>query len=562
MPSVDLAETSQFPRVSLDARRALLDDEDVEWPEFSEPLELEDPEPEEPWLDETEESESDATDDTESDETDDTEEIDTAEWDESGQEEPEPAATTRRSSSRHPVRRWLMLFVIVVALVAGSVKGLTWWGQQQSWQIPAAASSSVPADLFAPANPVSPAPVEPAPTPHPSAACIASILKAVPSGKDTLTGQVRDVASGDVLWSRSPAKLQEPASNEKLLTTLALADALGPAIWSTTFKTSVVAGSGNRIYLVGSGDPYLPSTRASAKLGQPATLNDLAAATAKALLAKGQKRINLSFDDTAFTGPSWNPGWQPSDVSEVTRTSALWVDQGKKVNKAGDTPGIGSAKPAVAAAQIFAKQLKAHGVTVASVAGSGSKSPQSGVTLASIDSMPVMDIISHTLELSDNSAAEVLLRQVAIARGKPGSFQNGANAVASWLKGLGLSVPGLRIVDGSGLSWTNQVPAQTLAGLVAWAGKSSGPAREVLTHMPVAAVSGTLSHRFTSSAAGGGRGWVRAKTGSLSGVSTLSGYTVTARGQVLAFSFMINKAKYAETDWLDRLASALTTSKC
>jgi len=458
----------------------------------------------------------------------------------------------------------LALFVVVMVLIVGLIAGLAWWSDQQAWQLPAA-SPSVPAGLFMTSENPPPASTEPSPAPSPSATCVAAILNKVPSDKDKLTGQVRDIDSGAILWSRSPAKLQEPASNEKLLTTLALADALGPAMWAKTFKTSVVAGKGGRIYLVGGGDPYLPSTKATAKLGQPATLNDLAAATAKALLDSGTKSVRLGFDDTAFTGPSWNPGWQPSDVSEVTRSSALWVDQGKKVNKAGDTPGIGAAKPALAAAKVFAKQLKAHGVSIKSVDSSGTKAPSDGATLASIDSLPVMDIIGHTLELSDNSAAEVLLRQVAIANGLPGSFQNGTKAVTNWLKQLGLSVPGLRIVDGSGLSWTNQVPAQTLAGVIAWAAKSDGPAREVLTHMPVAYVSGTLRQRFTASATAGGRGWVRAKTGSLSDVYTLTGYTVTTSGQLLAFSFMINQSTQgygASTNWLDRLASALTTSKC
>jgi len=351
----------------------------------------------------------------------------------------------------------------------------------------------------------------------------------------------------------------------KVLTSLALADAMGPGALDATFTTAVVSSGSNRIVLVGGGDPYLASSSKTAKLGQPATLDDLAAKTAQALLAQGHAKVALDYDISAFSGPSWSSKWPALYDNEVTTVEALWADQGRIPASNGKQPSVPSKTPAADAVKLFAQQLKAHGVTVTSVATKPTTAPGGAAVVASIESLPLREIIRHTLMISDNTAAEVLLRHVAIAKGKPGSFADGTAAVVSWLNGIGLDLPGLRIEDGSGLSRTNEVPASVLAGAVAWAGATDGPAREVLTLMPVASVSGSLLNRFQSSAASGGRGWVHAKTGTLSYVATLTGYTVTDQGQVLAFTFMIDDSPQSlatRTGWLDQLAATLTTAHC
>lgn len=466
------------------------------------------------------------------------------------------------ASRQHPVRHWVVLFVIVLALVAGSAGAVGALAVRQQWAVPAG-PSTVPASVFVASTTAATTPT-PSP-PAPNAKCLATALNAVRyTGKGVVTGQVRAVGSGAVLWGRDASKPLMPASNEKLLTAFALVTAMGPGALTATFATSVVSAAPGRITLIGGGDPYLASTKKTATIGQPATLDDLAIATATALKSQGLTSVTLGFDDSAFAGPAWLSSWQAADVSEVTRISALWVDEGRTPTKK-TTPHIATTTPAWDAAKLFAAALKAHGISVTAVDKQAKPAPSQAAPVASIESLPLGDIIAHALLTSDNSATEVLLRHLAIAIGQPGSFDAGAAAVRAWVESAGLPLAGLRIVDGSGLSRANAVPADVLAGAVAWAGASDGPAREVLTRLPVAFVSGTLVGRFKTADVAGARGWVHAKTGSLSGVSTLSGYTVTTSGQVLAFSFMVNNDTSGAPDmhtWLDQMAAAATTAKC
>ena len=452
----------------------------------------------------------------------------------------------------------ILAFFMVLALPAVAVGGMA---ITQRWIVPEASQTVAPSVFITPTP--KPLPIPDAADPAPQ--CLADALGQVKAQSGTMTGQVRGVPSDAVLWDNNANKPQQPASNEKLLTALALVDALGAGALETTYTTSVVTPSNNRIILVGGGDPYLASSSKTAKLGQPATLADLAKSTAQALQASGQTSVSLGFDASAFTGPSWNPNWHADDNVDVTDVSALWADQGRTPASNGTVPHVGSKTPAADAAKLFAAQLKTQGIKVTSVDNTSSAAPAGAKVVASIQSLPLRAILSHALLVSDNSAMEVLLRHLAITDGKPATFKDGAAAVESWLVGLGLGAPGLNIDDGCGLARSNEVPAATLAGAVAWAGAQEGPVREVLTLLPVAGVSGSLSARFQVTASAGARGLVRAKTGTLNNVSTLTGYTVTDQGQVLAFTFMIGNSPQATSDrtgWLDKLAATLTTSRC
>jgi len=466
--------------------------------------------------------------------------------------------------------RWIVLLCVFVALVVAGVVGVSRIMSWQGWMASAGASTVDPSVFGAQqpsASSASPA-AAPTPAPDPVAACLASALNAVPpTGTGTLTGEVIGLQSGAVLWDDGAAKPRIPASGEKLLTSLALVDTLGPDALATTYKTTVVAGADDKIVLVGGGDPLLASTTATATLGQPQTLADLAAATAKALLAAGRTSVSLGFDDTAFTGPDWQPTWDPGYVYDVTRISALWVDEGLTPLPATTPEGSGtrSQTPALSAAEVFASQLKADGVDVTAVDSSAAAAPSGAAVLASIDSLTLGDIIKHTLLISDNSVAEVLLRHLAIAKGLSGSFDDGAKALMDWLSANHLSQPDLTIVDGSGLSRQNAVPAATLAGAVAWATAKGGAAATVVSRLPVSGYSGTLTSRFLGADASGARGFVHAKTGSMDNVSSLTGYTVTAKGQWLAFSVIVNDgpvSQWTMQTWLDQVVATMTTSQC
>ena len=139
-----------------------------------------------------------------------------------------------------------------------------------------------------------------------------------------------------------------PASVTKLLTTTAALSVLGP---ETRFTTRVVAGGKKRIVLVGGGDPFLASKPLPAAYPEHADLRTLAAQTAAALRQQGRTSVQLGYDDSFFSEPSFNPAWPAHYLPEhvVSRVTALWVDEGR--------PAVGSGRvddPSLYAAQTFA----------------------------------------------------------------------------------------------------------------------------------------------------------------------------------------------------------------
>jgi serine-type D-Ala-D-Ala carboxypeptidase/endopeptidase (penicillin-binding protein 4) len=177
----------------------------------------------------------------------------------------------------------------------------------------------------------------------------------------------------------------------------------------------------------------------------------------------------------------------------------------------------------------------------------------------------VATLVEQMLQDSDNVIAEVLARQVAIADNQPPSFVGAAAAVAATDSGLGVEV-GAGMVDASGLSALDRVPAAALAAaLMAAVGTAHPALHAILAGLPVAGWDGTLSDRFTA-ATDPGRGIVRAKTGTLSdqGVSTEAGVVTDADGRLLVFVFVANGAPEVDASRaaLDSLASTLATCGC
>jgi len=353
-----------------------------------------------------------------------------------------------------------------------------------------------------------------------------------------------------------------PASSLKLLTTTAALEAVGPA---TSFDTSVVAGATARdIVLVGGGDPYLASKPDPSGEAYPprADLVTLARRTAAALRGDGITGVRLSYDDSLFTGPTASPHW-PDDYlpdSVVTPISALWVDHGLEAD------GFHRVKdPARQAALVFAAALARAGIKPL---GTPTRRPASAgaARIASVQGATLDQVVQEILEVSDNEGAEVLLRQVGLAVEGEGSFSAGVRAVRSTLAGLGVDVTGLQSYDGSGLSRDDRLSARTLLGVLTVAASSAHPElRAVIEGLPVAAFSGSLEDRFAEGSAAG-RGWVRAKTGTLTGISALAGLAQDADGVLLSFVIVADRIDPLDTEEaraaLDRAASALAACHC
>jgi D-alanyl-D-alanine carboxypeptidase/D-alanyl-D-alanine-endopeptidase (penicillin-binding protein 4) len=395
--------------------------------------------------------------------------------------------------------------------------------------------------------------------PPPNPGKLAARIKAVhvKDLKGQYSGAVVDLGSGRVLFAHNAKTGFIPASTMKLLTSASALSVLGP---DHTFKTSVVSTKARQIVLVGGGDPYLARKTRSGEYPRRASLADLARLTAARLKADKITKVSLGYDSSLFPGPAWNPVWPDGYGDQVTRTSALWVDEGR-LN--GGSPGPRWRDPAKNAGSSFAVALRKRGIAVTAVAPA--RATRSAKPVASVRSMPLERIVERLLLASDNDAAETLLRQVAIGTGRPGTAADGVKAVRSTLTRLGAWDAGTRISDGSGLARQTRVSADTMVKVLRLAAQDRHPElRAVVTGLAVAGVEGSLRTRFFDEQSLAGRGVVRGKTGTLRKVHTLAGMVRTADGSVLVFAFLINNPKneYAATVWLDRVTTAIGTCGC
>jgi len=416
---------------------------------------------------------------------------------------------------------------------------------------PVAASPSAPAvTIPLPGATLPPAapevlPVLGADAPVPVAARVATLLAPLvgsPALGRSVSAEVVDVATGTTLFARTPARAAVPASATKILTAAAALGALGP---HATLPTRAVTGArAGEIVLVGGGDVMLaPGAGDPSAVQGHAGLGDLADATAASLRRRTATSVTLRLDDTLFTGPAVNPAWQHGDVGGgfVAPVQAVEVTVG--VTRPGHPPKPGLpaprvADPALAAARAFAVLLRARGIAVAPTVTRGA-APAGAELLGEVRSAPVADLVEHDLTDSDNTTAEVLARLVAIAETRPATFTGAGQAVLTRIAALGVPVTGARLAGGSGLGTHTAIPAHTIVRLLVVAADPDHPElRPLLTGLPVAGASGTLADRFAGPALSRGAGAVRAKTGTLTGVSALAGTVVDADGRLLAFAVL------------------------
>ena len=389
-------------------------------------------------------------------------------------------------------------------------------------------------------------------------ASLASRINAVPQQFNGASAAlVLDTQQGGVLYARNPAAMMIPASNLKTLTMLA---ALSAIPGETRVSTTVTSPQPGVLVLRGGGDPYLRSTPAGSDVPWATTL-ELARRTAAALKAAGTTSVTVGYDQTLFAGPDWAPTWPAGYVDQVTRISALTVDGGMTRGADGRiTSTVRTRTPALTAATVFANQLKAEGITVTGQVGSR---PSGGAALAAVESLPLEQVAALAMVASDNTATEVMLRHLALARGKPGSFAGGVEALQQVLTELKVWRTGASVHDGSGLSRSNLVNAEMLGS--AWRTiATTERLRTLVTATPVAGVSGTLRDRFLVEAAAPGRGRVHAKTGTLSEVSSLSGWTVTDSGQGVIIVLLVNQSRndWFARAWIDTVAAVVTDCGC
>lgn len=435
----------------------------------------------------------------------------------------------------------------------------------------------------------------------------------------TVGVEVRDAADGAVVYSRNATQRLVPASNNKVLTSVAALEALGADHRFTTsvlstgrLRGSVLTGD---LYLRGGGDPTLLA----------ADYDGLAATVAQLGIRLVTGR--LVADDTWFDANRHGRDWAIDDEpqSYAAPISALTVapdtdyDPGAVVVEArpgaaagrlaavsvvpavgdvtlvnrattgpagtantltftrehgtntfvvaGSTP-VGAAvsrdymaveNPTSYAATIFREALKRHGVHIGGSTGYGA-TPTGATVRAERASMTLGQLLVPFLKLSNNMHAEVLMKAMGRAASGQGSWAAGIAAAQAALTALGVDMTVQRQVDGSGLSRQDLLTNRQLTTLLL-AARAEPWFPAWYEALPVAGVSdrmvgGTLRSRMVGTPAAGN---VHAKTGTLTGVSALSGYVTDATGRKLVFSMINNNSLGGVAALTDAVAVALAS---
>ncbi len=419
-------------------------------------------------------------------------------------------------------------------------------------------------------------------------------LLATPLFKQTQVGlKIFSLNKNRVLYARNSSLLLNPASNMKLLTTALALKTLGPNFRfrtllladSTAVRDSVIDGN---LFLKGGADPDLVAEDFQDLVDQ--------------LKFRGIREIrgDLIADDTFLDSLPRGNGWMWDDDPDdyAAHLSALSLNDncvevfarpGKQVldsvlvwivpntryvrvdNKGitGDSTQRQSLKisrlwmtcentitirdtlpisvpqydvhinienPSLYAATVFSEMLKKNAIRFSGNIYRG-QAPDFPETLAVHRSHPLRAVVENTNKISDNLSAELLLKTVgAVCCGQPGTAQKGILALKNFLQEAGIDSFSYYVTDGSGVSRYDVITANLLVTLLTTMYRDFSVQSEYLASLPIAGVDGTIQNRMKNTPA---QGKLRAKTGSLRGVSSLSGYVPTSDGDVLAFSILM-----------------------
>ncbi|MEX3517481.1 D-alanyl-D-alanine carboxypeptidase/D-alanyl-D-alanine-endopeptidase [Corynebacterium camporealensis] len=328
-------------------------------------------------------------------------------------------------------------------------------------------------------------------------------------GLATFGGQVIDTTTGEVLWEKDADRPLLPASSTKVLTAAAATYELDE---DEKIATEVVRGSEEgSVIIKAAGDVWLTQDALDA------LADDIGSATA------------VYIDTTAWSGDAQAEGWDPDNVDAgfVAPMQPAMLYGARLGDTTGDVPR--SHTPAEDVARQLAEKVGA------SESGFG-EAPAEAEVVASVESPPLSERAQDMMKHSDNVMAEAIGRELAIARGMEPSFTGATQATLDVLSEHGVNVDEVTLADNSGLSDANRIPAGVLAQLVE-RGAEEEALRPLLTYLPVAGGEGTLYERYGDLA---GKGYVRAKTGTLTGTSALVGTVQGQSERVYALSLLVN----------------------
>lgn len=429
---------------------------------------------------------------------------------------------------------------------------------------------------------------------------------------------VADAASGAMLYTKSSTTALKPASNMKLLTSAAALDILGPDATFSTEVYSPTSPSGatvSRLYLRGNGDPTVRESDLRSLAEQvkaagvrrvtgsvigdggffdddkynnywnPRDYNSSYAAQVSGLTLSPTSAlrigtINVTYKPGSTRGKKAVLGVVPAlaggylklvnktttskagtgstiGVRRTNLTNTVTVTGRVALKRSTATAVVTVSNPARYAAHVFTRMLESIGVAVDGAPTTGSM-PSSRVRLAIDPSVPVRTIVRLLMKPSNNAMTEHLMKTLGRVGDKPGTWSAGSATVLSWLRKT-QSVPStVRIVDGSGLAHTNRVTPLVLVRVLQYA--RSRPWFGIFEDaLPVAgiadpAIGGTLASRMVKTAA---QGKLRAKTGTLNGVTALSGYVTGSNNRIYTFSMLGSYRSYTPRPVFDKVGATL-----
>lgn len=414
---------------------------------------------------------------------------------------------------------WVATAVATVAVVATAVTGVIVTDKNRLYYDPA--------PQLVDAKPVA-FPLK-KPDGEPNLANLAPMLDDARLGKASI--QFRDVTTGNVVLAKNPQLPLLPASSTKVLTVSA---ALLKLDLDDRITTRVVQSGSDIAVIKAAGDVWMTYE----------TIKDLAEQIRKNL--PGVKQVQI--DTSAWTAPSFIESWGRENITEgfIAPMEPAMI-YGARLNgaRSGDVPR--SNTPALDVAGAVAREL---GVTAFSKAEGTVPAGEGVKELAKVESPTLRERIEKLMETSDNVMAEAVGRELS-----------GNDPVGETLRILGehFQIPAdLKLFDNSGMSKANRIPAEFLDSLMFAAAKDNSRLSAILATLPVAAGTGTLESRYTTLR---GRGYVRAKTGTLTDTSALVGTILSESGRVYTFAIISNDAPILEArSAMDELASAVRSS--
>lgn len=318
---------------------------------------------------------------------------------------------------------------------------------------------------------------------------------------------VYDLTADSALYCYNHRQMLRPASCMKLVTSITALDQLGPKYEYQTrlFYTGELVGRtlvGN-IYCVGGFDPMLTQDDV---VSLAASIRNLGVDS-----ICGQIIADRSFKESLDHGEGWC--WDDDNPYLIPLTI------GRKDNFT----------------STLAEEISRLGINLEGVQLMQGRKPDNAKLLDAC-CHSITQVLQKMMKDSDNFYAESMFYQTAASTGhRPAKAIDARNVTKKLINRLGLDANAYRIADGSGLSLYNYVTAELLVRLLRHAWRTPSISKALIASLPVAGVDGTLKSRMLKTPA---QGNVRAKTGTLTGISSLAGYCTTPNGHELAFAII------------------------